>query len=202
MDLIERADQAVILTAGGSTSDVDARFERLCELYPDARIEVDGAGNIIMVSGNSEDSGFRSGRAFFQLAVWADRDGTGRPLDSSTTFNLPNGAKRSPDAAWFSLEVLRKEGQANRKATKTRHVPAFLIEVTSQSDKLSDQQGKCREWVVNGVQEVILLHPETKTAFVFQTAADMITIPDAKRISSGVLKDFVLNCHPIWEDFF
>ena len=45
-------------------------------------------------------------------------------------------------------------------------------------------------------------HPETKTAFVFQTATGVITIPDAKLISSGVLKGFVLNCDPIWEDLF
>lgn len=200
LELLEDPGQAIIITAGSPAADRDDRFERVCEMYPDARIEMDAEGNIIMVPGNSEDSGYRSGEAFRQLAEWTRRDGTGRALDSSTIFNLPNGAKRSPDAAWVAKDVLKREGAATKRATKTRHVPLFLIEVVSPTDRLSEQKDKCLEWVTNGVSEAILLDPKTKTAYVFRPLADVITVPNATQVASSVLKGFVLDCEPIWED--
>lgn len=200
LELLEAPGQAVIITAGSPEGDRDELFERVCEMYPDARIEMDAAGNIIMVPGNSEDSGYRSGEAFRQLAEWARRDGTGRAFDSSTTFNLPNGAKRSPDAAWVSKEVLKREGTATKRATQTRHAPLFLIEVVSPTDRLSEQREKCREWVTNGVSEAILLDPKTKTAYIYRPFADPVTLPDATQVASSALNGFVLDCEPIWEE--
>ena len=40
------------------------------------------------------------------LTAWALRDGTGAAFDSSGGFNLPNGATRSPAAAWVRRERL------------------------------------------------------------------------------------------------
>ena len=200
LELLEAPGQAVIITAGSPEGDRDELFERVCQMYPEARIEMDAAGNIIMVPGNSEDGAYRSGEAFGQLAAWARRDGTGRALDCSTIFNLPNGAKRSPDAAWVAKEVLKREGSATKRATKTRHVPLFLIEVVSPSDRLSEQKDKCVEWVTNGVSEAILLDPKTRTAYVFRPLADVITLPNATQVASSVLNGFVLDFNPIWEE--
>jgi Uma2 family endonuclease len=200
LELLEAPGQAVIITAGSDEGDRDERFERVCEMYPDARIEMDAAGNIIMAPGNSEDSAFRSGEAFRQLGEWARRDGTGRAFDCSAIFNLPNGAKRSPDAAWVPKEVLKREGAATKRATKTRHAPLFLIEVVSPTDRLSEQKDKCGEWVTNGVSEAILLDPKTKTAYIYRPSADPVTLPNATQVASSVLDGFVLDCEPIWEE--
>lgn len=37
------------------------------------------------------DTGNRNGKAFQQLANWADQDGTGETFDSSSGSTLPNG---------------------------------------------------------------------------------------------------------------
>ena len=200
LELLEAPGQAVIITAGSPERDRDELFERVCEMYPNARIEMDAAGNIIMVPGNSEDSGYRSGEAFRQLAEWARQDGSGRAFDSSTIFNLCNGAKRSPDAAWVPKEVLKREGAATKRATKTRHAPFFLIEVVSPSDRLSEQREKCQEWVANGVKEAVLLDPKTKTAYIFRPVANTVTLANATQVASSVLNGFVLDCGPIWEE--
>ncbi|HEX4168287.1 MAG TPA: Uma2 family endonuclease, partial [Bryobacteraceae bacterium] len=197
LDPIDTPGQAVIITPGAR--DRDVQFERACEMYPYAKVEMDEAGTIVVTPGNNEDSAYRSGEAFGQLREWARRDGTGRAFDATATFNLPSGAKRSPDAAWVPRETLQKEGKATRTIAKTRHVPTFLIEVTSPSDTLIQQQEKCRKWVESGVSEAILLHPETKTAYVF-SAAGMITIPAATKIRSAVLNGFEIDCEPIWEE--
>ena len=201
LDLLEAPGQAVIITAGTIHQDRDARFERACHLYPDARVEMDEDGNIILTPGNSEDSAYRSGEAFGQLRDWTNRDGMGRAFDSSAIFNLPSGAKRSPDASWVAKETLQREGKATRTITKTRHVPVFLIEVASPSDTLSQQQEKCRKWIEAGVQEAILLYPKTRAAYVFLASTDgMLEIPDAVKVRSTLLIGFVLNCAPIWEE--
>ena len=202
LDILEAPGQEVIITAGSGDYDRDEWFEQVCEIYPEAaRIEMDSAGNIIVTPFNSEDSGYRSGEAFAQLRNWARRDRTGRAFDASTIFNLPNGAKRSPDAAWVSKEVLRAEGAATQRATKTRHVPRFLIEVASPSDRVKDQRDKCREWIENGAEEAILLVPQDKTAYIFRSGSDEpLIVPNAMRVESAALSGFVLDCEPVWED--
>ncbi len=190
----------ITITPEGSF-DRNALFEQACALYPEAKVEIDAEGTVIVTPGNSPDSAYRSGEAFGQLRDWARKDGTGRAFDSSANFNLPNGAKRQPDAAWVSNRVLRSEGAAAlRTITKTRHVPDFLIEVMSPSDRLDKQQAKCDEWIGAGVKEALLLDPATRTAYVYRTDGSVNEIQNATRVESKVLNGFVIDCLPIWED--
>ena len=108
---LTESDQAIIITPGEHDDlERDARFELACQIYPNAKVEMDEDGNIIVTPGSSEDSGYRSGEAFGQLRDWARKDGTGKAFDATTNFNLPSGAKRQPDAAWVPRTVLKKEG--------------------------------------------------------------------------------------------
>jgi Uma2 family endonuclease len=200
-DFLTEPDQAIIIKAGSSPHlDQDARFEQACLLYTEVKVEMEDEGNIIVTPGNSEDSGFRSAEACRQLANWALQDKSGRVFDSSTNFNLPSGAKRQPDAAWVSREVLNRQGKAKlRTITKTRHVPHFLIEVTSPSDSLKAQKQKCKEWMEAGVQEVFSVHPKTRTVYVY-FGSNIEEIPDATLVSSRSLPGFQLDCSTIWED--
>ena len=200
LDLLGEPGQSIIITPGTENQDRDARFELACQIYDYAKVEMDEQGNIIVTPGNSEDSSYRSGEAFAQLRDWARKDNTGRAFDATANFNLPSGAKRSPDAAWVPKETLKREGKNTRTITKTSHVPTFLIEVTSPSDSLRQQQEKCRKWIEAGVTEAILLHPKTRTAYIFLPSADMIEVPAAEQIESTVLSGFVIDCQPIWSD--
>ena len=49
------------------------------------------------------ETGDRHAEIIFQLRGWSNKAG-GNFFDSSTGFQLPNGANRSPDAAWIPLE--------------------------------------------------------------------------------------------------
>lgn len=154
-----------------------------------------------MTPGNSEDSSYRSGEAFRQLANWAVKDKTGRAFEATANFNLPTGAKRQPDAAWVSKQVLRQEGARNlRTSSRTRHVPDFLIEVISPSDTLRQQQKKCERWIRAGVKEAFLLHPKTKTAYVYRPNGSVEEFHEAHEVASKMLAGFVLDGLPIWED--
>ena len=202
-DLLTEPDQAIIITPGAGVIDRDARFELACRLHPDSKVEMDAEGNIIVTPGNSEDSAYRSSDVNRQLAIWARQDGTGRAFDSSANFNLPSGAKRQPDAAWVSKMILQQEGTAALRTTsKPRHVPVFLIEVASPSDKLGDQKRKCVEWIEAGVEEAVLLDPDNRTAWVYLADGSVEEIRDAKQVISRVLPGFVLECSTVWEDLF
>jgi Uma2 family endonuclease len=201
LDFLTEPDQAIVIKPGSNPGlDRDTRFEQACALYTEAKIEMDEGGTIILTPGNSEDSGYRSGEAFRQLANWAMQDKTGRVFDSSTNFNLPSGAKRQPDASWVSKEVLRREGKDKlRTITQTSHVPSFLIEVTSPSDSLKQQQEKCVRWIEAGVKEVFLVHPQTRSVYVYNDSG-AAEILEATTVSSQSLPGFVLDCSTIWED--
>lgn len=84
-----------------------------------------------------------------QLGKWVEQDGIGVGFDSSTGFILPNGATRSPDAAW----VRRTRLAALTPEQKRRFLPLcpdFVVELRSASDSLTMVQDKMREYVDNG----------------------------------------------------
>src|SRR5689334_9965231 len=82
----------------------DEQFELLCRDNPDKRIELSAERELIIMPPTGFMSGWRNSKLVVRLGNWAEADGTGICFDSSTLFTLPNGAKRSPDASWISLE--------------------------------------------------------------------------------------------------
>ena len=81
------------------------------------------------------ETGNRNSKLNQRLANWSDSDGTGIAFDSSTGFKLPNGADRSPDAAWVKLE--RWEALTPDQRRKFPPLaPDFVVELRSASDEL------------------------------------------------------------------
>src|ERR1700758_3729593 len=105
VDCIDDSSHQVTLSPSGC-QDPDDLFEEVSLLYPDLRLEMDEAGNIILMVPGTIASSFGSSCFFEQLALWARKDGTGRAFDASLVYKLPSGAKRSPDASWVPKSVL------------------------------------------------------------------------------------------------
>jgi Uma2 family endonuclease len=78
----------------------DDQFFDFCQANREWRIERTADGDILIMCPAGWSSGRRSAIITMRLGIWAERDGTGVVVDSSTGFRLPNGATRSPDAAW------------------------------------------------------------------------------------------------------
>src|SRR3712207_5814984 len=92
----------------------DEQFYQLCQANENLRFERTAKGELIIMPPVGGETSNRNGRLNQQLMNWTDADGTGIAFDSSTCFKLPNGANRSPDAAWIKLErwnVLNHEEQ-------------------------------------------------------------------------------------------
>ncbi len=81
----------------------ETQFERVAADNPELRLELTAEGDLIVMPPTGVETGRRNSRITQRLLNWADGAG-GVVFDSSTGFTLPNGAKRSPDAAWIRSE--------------------------------------------------------------------------------------------------
>jgi Uma2 family endonuclease len=200
LNLIENAGDRVIFQPE-RLDDRDQTFERVLALYPDMRVEMDEAGNISLMAPGSLVSAFDSGEVFGQLREWTRRDGTGKALDSSVIYNLPNGARMSPDASWVSKSVLTTFAKkALNTVTGVVIAPVFVAEVRSPSDRLKDQEKKCERWIKAGVEEAWLVDPIERKVHVFRPGRKAEVLVSPKQVKSAVLNGFVLKCRPIFED--
>lgn len=136
------------------------------------------------------------------LARWAREDGRGVAFDSSTGFDLPNGATFSPDAAW----VLRTRLAHLTPMQKRKFLPLcpdFVVELQSPSDRLDDLKEKIQEYIDNGAQLGWLLVPDTRTAYVYRPGREPEHVPGASRLSGDPeLPGFVLDLNEIWNPGF
>lgn len=147
----------------------DQQFYEFCRTNPSLRIERSAQGEIIVMPPAFADTGNRNGRVFGQLYVWSEANGTGEAFDSSSGFTLPNGATRSPDAAWIlsaRWDALPPEQQASFAPI----APDFAVELRSSSDTLVSLQEKMAEYSENGVRLGLLIDRKNRQVHVYRPA--------------------------------
>ena len=143
----------------------DDQFFALCQQNRDLRLERTAQGDIIVMPPTGFETGNRNTSITGQLYNWTKKDGTGVACDSSTAFKLPNGADRSPDAAWLLRE--RLVGFTPEQKQKFLPLcPDFVIELRSPSDRLEDVQAKMEEYIENGARLGWLIDPEARRVHV------------------------------------
>src|SRR5947209_8289624 len=77
-------------------------FYAFCQQNRDQKFERRADGTIELMSLTGGESGRRNSELTTDLTIWNREHRLGQVFDSSTGFRLPNGAVRSPDAAWVS----------------------------------------------------------------------------------------------------
>lgn len=178
------------------------QFDELAVSNTDVRMELTAQGELITMPPTGGTAGRRNFRLNQQLANWAERDGTGIGFDSSTIFVLPNGARRSPDAAWVTLErwnLLTPEQQDGFPPI----APDFVIELVSPSDlrnqRYEDLQQKMQEYLDNEVRLGWLIEPKSQKVEIYRREQAVEIIHCPKTLSGeDVLPSFVLDLEPIW----
>jgi Uma2 family endonuclease len=176
----------------------DEQFYRLCQDNRDLRIELTVQGELIIMPPTGSKTGWRNAKLIHRLTAWAERDGSGLTFDSSTGFSLPNGAKRSPDAAWVRREkwdALTEEEQEGFAPL----CPDFVVELRSPADPLSTLQDKMMEYIANGAQLGWLIDPTTKRIYVYRQGQPTECLENPETIEGDpVLPDFILDMKEIW----
>ncbi|MEM9218209.1 MAG: Uma2 family endonuclease [Cyanobacteria bacterium P01_F01_bin.150] len=155
------------------------QFYAFCLANQDLRIERSADGDVIVMPPAFSDTGNRNGKIFQQVANWADKDGTGETFDSSSGFTLPNGALRSPDVSWITLQrwnALSSEDQSSFALI----CPDFVVELRSASDTLRSVQAKLDEYIENGARLGLLIDRKQRTVHIYRpgTAPEILQHPD------------------------
>ena len=180
----------------------DEEFYALCQLNQDWRLERTAEGDLVIMPPAGWETGTSNAFLNATLTMWALQDGTGTAADSSTGFTLPNGAIRSPDAAWVKRSRLTTFSAVQKK--KFLPVcPDFVIELRSPSDTLKTVQEKMQEYLDNGAQLGWLIDPSERRVYVYRPGGEMECLDNPTTISGDPeLPGFVLALSRIWEADF
>ena len=138
-------------------------------------------------------TGKRNSELNIQLGLWNRETKLGFVFDSSTGFKLPNGATRSPDAAWVKRDrwdSLTLEQQEQFPPL----CPDFVVELQSPSDALADARLKMQEYLENGVQLGWLIAPKIRQVEIYRPNRELEILQSPATLSGEeVLAGFVLD---------
>lgn len=176
----------------------DEQFFQLCQDNRDVRLERNANGTLLIMPPTGGETGHRNARLVQQLLNWTDTNELGIAFDSSTGFKLPNGASRSPDAAW----ILWERWNALTPQQKQRFIPLcpdFAVELRSPSDALETLQAKLREYCQNGMRLGWLIDPQSQTVEIYRSEGEVEVVQQPETLSGeAVLPGFVLRCDLLW----
>ncbi len=150
------------------------QFDRVCEANPDRSFELTAQGVLEIVPPVGVESGNYESELGIDLGVWNRQTRLGKTFSSSTVFTLPNGSKRSPDAAWVELSRWEAVNREERKKFALL-VPDFVIELRSATDRLPPLQAKMLEYRDNGVRLGWLINPQDRQVEIYRSEREAST---------------------------
>lgn len=171
----------------------DTQLWNLCAANKDMRIERNPDGTLEIMSPAGGLTGNYNFELNIDLGIWNRKLKLGYSFDSSTGFIMPNGAMRSPDAAW--IEKSRWESLSKEEQRKFPPIcPDFIIELRSPTDPLKKSKEKMEEWIENGCRLAWLIDPSNETAYIYRQNQSVRIQPlSEKLLGEDVLPEFVLN---------
>ena len=150
----------------------DEQFYQLCQNNRELKFERTANGKLIIMSPVGGESGNREADLIADLVIWNRQTQLGYTFSSSTIFKLPNGADRSPDAAWIRRE--RWEALTPEQRRKFPPIaPDFVIELRSATDELETLRQKMREYLDAGVQLGWLINPQQQQVEIYRQGRDV-----------------------------
>jgi Uma2 family endonuclease len=133
-----------------------------------------------------------------QLWLWNRQTKLGKTFNSSTGFQLPNGADRSPDAAWVRQErwdALTPEQQDGFVPL----CPDFVLELRSKNDNMEPLRVKMREYMENGARLGWLIDRKNKKVEIYRQGQEVEVLDNPTTVSGeDVLPGFVLDLTEVW----
>ena len=178
----------------------DEQFWQLCHQHHDLQFERTAEGELIIMPPTGGLTGDRNSDINFQLRLWNRNSKLGKVFDSSSGFKLPNGADRSPDAAWVELS----RWNSLTREQQERFVPLcpdFVIELRSPSDLLKNIQDKMQEYLNNGAKLGWLIDPKRHIVEIYHPSQEVEILRSPKTIfGEDVLPGFSLDLTEIFNE--
>jgi Uma2 family endonuclease len=176
----------------------DEQFFQLCLANRDLKFERTATGDLVIMSPTGGSTSRRNADINLELALWNRQTQLGVVFDSSGGFKLPNGADRSPDAAWIPLEkwnALTPEQQEKFLPV----APDFVIELRSPTDSLKLLQAKMLEYINAGTRLGWLINRQDCQVEIYRPNQEVEILDNPITLSGeNILPEFVLNLERIW----
>lgn len=174
------------------------QFQQLASVNRDLRLERTAEGELIVMPPTGSDTGNRNLDIEGQLWLWNRQTKLGVAFNSSGGFHLPNGAVRSPDAAWVQLdrwEALTPEEQEGFAPI----CPDFVVELRSKSDNMEPLRAKMREYQANQALLGWLIDRKNRKVEIYRQGRDVEVLDNPTTLSGeNVLPGFVLDLMEVW----
>lgn len=175
-------------------------LEHLCKENPEARLEIDTEGQLIIMSPTESASGKHNTSLIFQIELWNRQQNSGVVFDSSTGFKLSNGAIRSPDVSWITLA----KWNSLTKQQQRKFAPIdldFAIELMSPTDDLDELQRKMQEYRDCGVRLGWLINPDAKQVEIYRQQKEVEILKNPQTLSGeDILLGLTVDLTDIFED--
>lgn len=177
----------------------DDGFYNLCQANRDLKLERTAAGELVVMSPTGGEGGKGEADLITDLNIWNRSSNLGVVFSSSTGFKLPNGAARSPDAAWVRGE--RWEALSPQQRRKFPPLaPDFVIALRSATDELEPLQQKMQEYMDNQVRLGWLINPQDRQVEVYRQGQPKETLNSPSSLSGeDVAPRFVLDLSRIFD---
>jgi Uma2 family endonuclease len=183
---------AVTLNLDALTTLTPEQFWALSLTNRDVRLELTAQGKLIVMPPTGWESGKRNANVTTDLGIWNRQAQLGVVFDSSTGFILPNGAVRSPDAAWVKQD--RMDALNPKPEGFLPLAPDFAIKLRSATDSARDIREKMKEYMDNGVRLGWFLNPQVKEVEIYRIGQEVEVLKSPASLSGeDVLPGFVLD---------
>ncbi|HEY9802395.1 MAG TPA: Uma2 family endonuclease [Leptolyngbyaceae cyanobacterium] len=190
MPIVLKMQPSIVMT--------DDQFFDFCQLNDDFRIERNHLGDLLIMAPTGAETDERNFNLIVQLGIWTKQDGTGVGFGSSGGFTLPNGAVRSPDAAW--IRKSRWEAIPGEQRKRFAPIcPEFVVELRSETDSLKVLQEKMEEYIANGTELGWLIDRKQRKVFIYRPHQAVKELDNPSTLSDeDLLPGFVLDLSQIW----
>ena len=181
------------------------QFERVCQVNPEAVLELTAEGHLIVMTPTGGETGSRNSRLLIQLGMALTR---GQPslriFDSSTGFRLPDGSVLSPDAA-LVLEDRWQTLSPEQRRSFPPLCPDLVIELASPSDEgprgVTALRHKMDRYQANGARLGWLLLPQERAVEIWRGGQQGMAerLENASRVAGSELAEGLeLDLEEIW----
>jgi Uma2 family endonuclease len=162
----------------------DEVLEQLCRENPEAKLETNAQGQLIVMSPTGSQSGKFNLSLSSQVWYWNSQTLLGVAFDSFTGFKLSNGAVRSPDVSWIAIARWNVLTDKQKRGFAPID-PDFVIELMSPTDELLELQQKMSEYMACGVRLGWLINPDEKQVEIYRQGQDKQVLANPTSLSGS-----------------
>jgi Uma2 family endonuclease len=174
------------------------QFIELAIANRELQLERTATGELIVNPPTGGETGIINSEIGGQIWLWNCQTKLGVAFSSSTGFDLPNRAIRSPDASWVRQErwdALTPE----QKESFIPLCPDFVVELRSKSDNMEPLRVKMREYMNNGARLGWLIDRKNRKVEIYRQNREVEVLENPATLSGeDVLPGFVLDLTEVW----